>query len=260
MKIAGHLKTDTEKAVAIFYWVRDTILYRVGLWNMKASETLAEKKGTCTNAANLFVALLRCHNIPAGYGVMKVFGKKYFGPVMLPMMSRYIAEKSTHIYACVYLEGNWFKVDPSDDYEFCKNTGYFNPTGTLLDWDGSHHAEITFNSDDIINDIYPVAQACSWISRSPKNGKGIKMSIANTYIKFLRSNTVKISKHSQLQPLFIKYLFKNKFSLLIPFLMYYSLYRLDVLFEKLFKQTSAEYAVPVDSNEADVSDNFKKAA
>ena len=55
-----------DLAVALFHFVRDDILYRVGLWNKKASETLDEKTGVCTNNANLLVALLRSVGIPAG--------------------------------------------------------------------------------------------------------------------------------------------------------------------------------------------------
>ena len=74
--------SEKEKAVALFYWVRDNILYRVGLWNRKASETLAEGKGVCTSKANLLVALLRAVGIPAGYGVMRVKGREYFGQIV----------------------------------------------------------------------------------------------------------------------------------------------------------------------------------
>ena len=81
-KIIVNLTEPKEKTVALFYWVRDNIYYRVGLWNRKASETLAERKGTCTNSANLFIAFNRAIGIPAGYYVMKVNGREYFGPIV----------------------------------------------------------------------------------------------------------------------------------------------------------------------------------
>ncbi len=89
-KIGDKYDNPKDKAVALFYWVRDNILYRVGMWNKKASETLAETEGTCTNNANLFVALLRANYIPAGFGVMKVYGQKYFGPIAIPMLKKFI--------------------------------------------------------------------------------------------------------------------------------------------------------------------------
>ena len=135
--ITAGLENDREKAVAIYYWVRDRILYRVGEWQKSASTTLALGEGTCTNKANLLIALCRSVGIPAGFGVMRVYGKQYFGPVLI---LRYFGSSSAryrlHIHAAVYIGEKWISVDPSDDVDFCRATSYFNPTGQLVDWDG----------------------------------------------------------------------------------------------------------------------------
>jgi len=141
----------------MFYWVRDNVLYRVGLWNVTAAETLAIREGTCTNKSNLLVALLRARGIPAGYGVMKVYGQKYFGPVAIPMLNRLVSKVSTHVYVAVYLDDKWIKCDPSDDKKLCSKTSHFNYTTTIVDWDGVNNAELNLNQDHIISDDFPIA-------------------------------------------------------------------------------------------------------
>ncbi len=220
-EIAHKFDNPTDKAVALFYWVRDHILYRVGLWQRTASETLAEKEGTCTNCANLLVAFLRYHNIPAGFVVKKVQGKEYFGPVIIPLLSSHISEVSTHINTVVYLDDKWIKVDPSDDSDLCKSTSYFNPTGTLIEWDGKSDAELTLAPEHIISEEYPVADISHWLSKTMKKHKMILLNIANMYTKFLRGNRVKINSHDDLQPLFLKYIKKHHPYYYVPFMIYY---------------------------------------
>jgi transglutaminase-like putative cysteine protease len=49
----------SEYSVRAFYRVRDNTRYYVGQISETASETLARRRGSCTNKANLLVALLR---------------------------------------------------------------------------------------------------------------------------------------------------------------------------------------------------------
>ncbi len=208
-KIAKNCKNDREFAVAAFYWVRDNILYRVGDWRKKASETLLEKEGTCTNSANLLVALLRCKKILAGYGVMKVYGQKYLGPIALPMFQKFIGKISTHIYPTVYLNGKWMKCDPSDDKEFCENTNYFNPTTKIVEWDGFKDATLNLEKSDIIKEDFPISNVDPWMIKKVKNAKGIPLRVANIYVRFVRKNKTKIADIEGLEILFKKYLKKE---------------------------------------------------
>jgi len=213
-KIAAEFKNknfsnQTDLAVALFYFVRDTILYRVGLWQMKASETLAEGKGTCTNKTNLLVALLRSCGIPAGYGVMKVRGKEYFGPVMLDLFKNHVGFSSTHIYSYVYLDGHWLKCDPSDDKIFSERTGYFNPPSKLVDWDGQYDASLNLHPEHILEDRGPLVNIDEMIAKRPRNAKGIFLALGNLYVQFLRQNDVRIKETSELAPMFGQWL-KNK--------------------------------------------------
>ncbi len=69
--LARHLTADAgserEAAVRLFDFVRDEIPYRFGPWGLCASETLARGEGSCTNKANLLVALLRAAGTAAAY-------------------------------------------------------------------------------------------------------------------------------------------------------------------------------------------------
>ncbi len=50
-------------ARALFEFVRDEVRYAFGPWGVPASTTLAQRAGTCTNKANLLVALLRAADV-----------------------------------------------------------------------------------------------------------------------------------------------------------------------------------------------------
>ena len=212
-QVAGQYDTNKEKAVALFYWVRDNILYRVSYWQRTASDTLAEREGTCTNKANLLAALLRSQNIPAGYGVMKVYGQEYLGPICIPMVRKYINNVSTHVYLGVYLENRWVKVDPSDDYEFSMNTSFFNPPSLLVDWDGEKDAKLNLPKEHILSDIFPLSNIVFLMGKNVHFPK-ILVKVSNEVIKFTRNNKVEFSLDAnvpvELQKIFFNYLRKKK--------------------------------------------------
>lgn len=208
-----------ELAVALFYFVRDKTYYNVGFWNKKASETLARGVGTCTNNANLLVALLRCVGIPAGYGVMKVRGRKYFGPVIIPKLSKFVGEESTHIYTYVFSGGKWIKCDPSDDELFATNIQHFNPQSQIVDWDGENNAELNLCKEHIISDRGPIANIDHVMRKKMKLYKVIPAKVANFYIEFLRQRGKEFKNQSEAEKSFSQWLKKNNF-------FYYVLYLL----------------------------------
>lgn len=208
-KLTSGFDNQKDKAVALFYWVRDNIHYRVGLWTRKASETLAERSGACTNSANLLVALLRASNIPAAYGVMRVDGQEFFGPINISSLKKRISKSSVHIYAQVYLNGKWIKCDPSTDVYLSQKTSYFNPQSKLVNWEGENDAMLNLDPAHILEDKNLLSNIDKIIVKKPKTGKAIGIKIANLYIKFLRNNE-KIIKHpSELEPLFRSWLKKH---------------------------------------------------
>lgn len=202
------VKGDTQRktAVRLFYWVRDQIKYRVGLWNYRASETLEIGKGTCTNKANLLVALLRAVGIPAGYCVMTVKGREYLGPIVLPMFENRIARTSRHIYCCARVDGEWRRIDPSDDAEFVEQIGYFNPVACLVEWNGNHDALLNFDASHILHEDRRLPNIDPIIAKKPRNARGPILTTANIYIDFLRENQTRAQSRQHLQKLFIAWL------------------------------------------------------
>ena len=201
---------DEQKLVeAIFYWVRDSIHYRVGLWNKKASETLMEKSGSCTNKANILIALCRACNIPAAYCVLKVKGREFFGEITLPEFKDKISESSVHIFAQVYINGKWIKCDPSTDVYLSDKTSHINDQSTLVDWDAEFGAVLKLDKAHILEEKYMLANIDHLISKKPKTGKGINVDIANLYISFLRNHGRDIDHINDIRPLFKDWLKNN---------------------------------------------------
>ena len=200
-------KYDNQKdiAVASFYWVRDNVLYRFGLWNRKASETLKEREGSCTNKANILIALLRANKIPAGYGVMKVYGQSYLGPAIIPMFSKFISKYSVHLYAVVFLD-RWIKVDPSDDKQLYEKTHAYAVTCKLVEWDGVNDAILHLDKNDILEDISPIADIDRLMIKKPRNAKGAILKIYNFLMKKIRKNGHKIKNVNELKWFYLKHL------------------------------------------------------
>lgn len=185
------LETPEERAIAIFYWVRDEIHYRLGFWNRTASETLVEGEGTCTNKANLLVALTRAVGIPAGYGVMDVAGQHYLGPGMLPFFARRVAQRSRHYYAVVHL-GCWVKVDPSDDRALVERVAPLTwadddaQVYRVVEWDGRRDATLNLRPEHILAEYGPVACLDQDFRRTARPGKACLVELLNEGMRALR--------------------------------------------------------------------------
>ena len=210
-------KDEVELAKHLFYFVRDSTVYTIGNWTKRASETLAIGRGTCTNNANLLVALLRSVGIPAGYGVMHVSGPDYFGPVILPHLARNIAKKSKHIYCYVHLNGKWLKCDPSDDEPLSVNTMHLNPQSTVVEWNGLTDAMLSLHPSHVLSDEGPISDIDNIIGKKPRFSKKIPVYIGNIYIQFLREEGKTVTELSQLEPSFERWLSKKHFFI---YLMY----------------------------------------
>ncbi len=216
-------KNDTERAVALFYWVRDNIAYTFGSWQKKSSHILKQGRGMCTNKAVLLVALLRSINIPAGFGRMEVLGQEYFGTVTLEEFKPIISKKSVHYFVYIFLNNSWIKIDPSADISLARKIGYFNPQAELVDWDGKNDAMEKIDKKHILREDGPLANIDDKLNKKPKRGRRITMIIGNVYLDFLRSLNIRTKKPktSELKKMFEKWLFKKsvvKFFLLKLFL------------------------------------------
>ncbi|MCX5667196.1 MAG: hypothetical protein NTY34_02655 [Candidatus Omnitrophica bacterium] len=114
--ITRGLKSDAEKAVALRDWVADNINYAIGhgaYWDASEVETLKTRRGMCYNAARLFIAMARAAGLRARYGVVMV--KKDAYGLMPALVLFRMEETSEHIFASVFIDGNWVDFDIERD-------------------------------------------------------------------------------------------------------------------------------------------------
>jgi transglutaminase-like putative cysteine protease len=122
---SGHAAagTDpTERAVALFYAVRDGFRYnpyRVELTveGVRASTTLANGYGWCVPKAALLAACCRAEGIPARLGYADVRNH-----LSTERLRRYMKTDVFHWhgYTSIYLEGRWLKATPAFNIELCE--------------------------------------------------------------------------------------------------------------------------------------------
>jgi len=134
------LKTDREKAIALFYFVRDSIKYDP--YNSAdryeysiASATLKRGFGLCFQKAAVLVAMCRAVGIPARFG---------FADIRNHILSQRFLDMMCgsdilvyHGFAEIYLDGKWVIATPAYDLELCRENG-FVPT----EFDGEHDARL----------------------------------------------------------------------------------------------------------------------
>jgi len=116
-------KTDIEKAVALFYFVRDRIKYnpfmpRFLSEHFRASNTLERKTGFCVQKATLLVALSRA---------VKISSRLRFAVLRNHLLPDALAkilkgkELPDHGFAELYIDGRWVKANVSFDIGTCRD-------------------------------------------------------------------------------------------------------------------------------------------
>ncbi len=121
-KVSKGKQTDTDRAVAIYYGVRDQIRYNpYGMdqakENMRASRILEKKEGYCVAKAVLLAACLRSLGIPARLGFADVKNHLVTGRLKALMQTDLFI---WHGYTDVFLEGQWVKATPAFNLSLCK--------------------------------------------------------------------------------------------------------------------------------------------
>jgi len=150
-ELTKDLKTDKEKAVALFYWVRNTIRYNAYSYypkiraNLKASVTMRRKNGFCMSKAVTLSALARAVGIPARIHMVDIINHK--------ISQRFKEMMGTnafhcHAYSELYLDGKWVKAAPVFDVKTCEKGGFF----PMVEFDGEHDA--LFASHDPEGNIF----------------------------------------------------------------------------------------------------------
>lgn len=122
----GKAKDDRERAVRLFYRVRDAIRYdpyRVGRdrESYKASHVLSVRAGFCLPKANLLVASARAVGIPSAIGLSDVVN--HLSTAKLRRAMGGIDLFIHHGYAVLYLDSRWVKAAPAFNIELCEKFG-----------------------------------------------------------------------------------------------------------------------------------------
>lgn len=148
-EITNGIENDVDKAIRLFYWVRDEIKYTpiapLEIFeDYRASETLKRGKGFCVEKASLLAAFARAVGIPTrlhladirnhlvSESLMNVMGTNLFSP---------------HGYCELHLEGKWVKATPAFDLTMCQENR-IKP----VEFDGKHDA--IFHSHNLDGDLH----------------------------------------------------------------------------------------------------------
>jgi transglutaminase-like putative cysteine protease len=123
--IAGSESHEIEKAIKLYYAVRDDIKYdpyRIDMsrHGMKASSTLERKYGFCVSKAVLLAAAAR---------VMRIPSRLHFADVKNHLTSKRLYELMQsnifvyHAYTELYLADKWVKATPAFNSSLCRISG-----------------------------------------------------------------------------------------------------------------------------------------
>lgn len=120
--ISGHNKDSTEKAIKLYYAIRDGFNYNpydVDLSSeaMKASSLLRRNYGYCVEKACLLAACARVVGIPSRLGFAKV--KNHIGTEKLEKMLK-TDILVFHGYTELFLNDTWVKATPAFNKTLCK--------------------------------------------------------------------------------------------------------------------------------------------
>lgn len=117
--------SDTDRAIALYYRVRDGIRYdpysmQFAPQAYRASTVLADGSAFCIPKAILLAAAARAVNIPAALGLADV--KNHLTtPKLRALMGSDVFIH--HGYAGLYLNGKWVKATPAFNIELCDRFG-----------------------------------------------------------------------------------------------------------------------------------------
>ena len=133
--ICRDMSSNTDKAIALYYRVRDDIRYdpyslEDNRASLRASAVLEKKAGFCIPKAVLVTAVLRAQNIPARLGFADVKNHLVTQRLKALMETDLFAY---HGYIEVFLSGKWVKATPAFNLSLCQN---FNVKP--LEFDGVH--------------------------------------------------------------------------------------------------------------------------
>ncbi|MEY8262563.1 MAG: transglutaminase family protein, partial [Bermanella sp.] len=124
-KLIKNGMSDLEKAVALYYGVRDGVAYNPYVFDMaehafKASYCLDQGQSYCIPKAVLLGAVCRLNGIPARLGLADV-RNHLSSPGLVEWLKTDIFVM--HGFIELYLEGQWVKATPAFDAKLCARMG-----------------------------------------------------------------------------------------------------------------------------------------
>jgi len=217
-RLGSDCRSASSYAVACFYQVRDQIEYTAGIHPHKASDTLNAGYGSCSNKANLFVALLRAKGIPAGFYVMRVDARLFFGPVCPPRITQHMGAHSVHIYAGATLRQQWIRCDKSVDLPLCRSSAHLNSPSIPVEFNGVTDARLRIVPEHIHSDSgEPLASIDEFLRKKPKIATVIPATF-NAFIHFARIEASPTHTVEQFHAAFFSWFEKARPSLYHDFL------------------------------------------
>lgn len=144
-KVTEGLKTPREKAVALYYAVRDLVMYDMNVEVFtrevfKASACLKAKRTFCIPKAVLLAATARAVGIPSRLGFADVTNHLATPKMLEQLGSDYFA---FHGYTDLFIDGKWVKATPAFNERLCR---FFKIKP--LEFDGIHDSVFhEFSSD-----------------------------------------------------------------------------------------------------------------
>jgi hypothetical protein len=134
IEVTQDLKSEKEKAIALFYWVRDEIKYNMSAFymiksNFKASVTLRRGYGFCVSKAVLLSSFARAIGIPARVHLADIRNNK------VPQETIDLLGTNIfyfHGYSELFIDKTWVKATPVFD-KITASKACFLP---LVEFDG----------------------------------------------------------------------------------------------------------------------------
>ncbi len=130
---------ESEKARALFYFVRDRIRYSVYMVSTRfedfvASRVLAWERGYCVQKAILLAALARAAGIPSRLVFARIKNHKIPGDLVAQTGVDFFP---SHGYTQLLLGKRWVSVTPAFDEDLCEKIG-----APAVEFDGVHDAPL----------------------------------------------------------------------------------------------------------------------
>jgi len=199
-EITKDLKTDKEKAITLFYWVRDDIKYNAFSYypkvkaNLKASVTMRRKYGFCMSKSTLLSTLARAIGIPARIHMVDIINHKISQRLVELMGTKAF---HCHAYSELYLNGKWVKAAPIFDKKTCFKGGFF----PMVEFDGENDA--LFAPYDTEGNMF-VEYIGDWGTYADVPLKKIDQIFTEKYPKWYNNPSQRPIKHMNKEPLSLK--------------------------------------------------------